>query len=271
MAKYEKYTLAVGTQDEKRLTALNNICNPKTLRFLDDADLDLKGKHVLDVGCGFGIMSVEFAKRVGPTGRVTALDISEEQLTLAKKYAASQNIHNIDFVCHEVYKLHELNLKSDFVYIRFLLEHLAHPLEALKQVVETLNPDGYIFCETITSYEAIFSDPPSDLFNRWKKAILLQPALYNTDFYIGKHLFTHYHTLGITPTKFELQQPIVAPGETRADFLSGFKPDAIRNRYVEKGFYTAEEMLALANDIIQFGFEDALMTFPQYIQILGRK
>lgn len=271
MAKYEKYTLAVGKQDENRLTALNNICNPVTRQFLDNIEISLQGKHVIDLGCGIGMMSVEFAKRVGPTGKVTAIDISEEQLELAKEYAKSQNINNIDFICHEAYKLHELKLQADMVYIRFLLEHLSQPIDALKQAILTLNPNSYLFCETITSYAAIFSDPASSKFDRWREAILLQPKLYDTDFYIGKHLASHYQALGIKPIKFELQQPILLPGENRARFLSGLKPESIRARYVEKGFFTAEEIQKIADDIVDFGHEDVLMTFPQYIQILGKK
>ena len=271
MAKYEKYTLAVGKQDEKRLGALNNICNPVTRRFLDESEVSLQGKHIVDLGCGIGMMSVEFAKRVGPAGRVTAVDISEEQLKLAREYAKLHNINNIDFICHEAYKLHELKLKADMVYIRFLLEHLSQPLEALKQATMMLNDKGYLFCETVTSYAAMFSDPPSDMFDQWQKAILLQPELYNTDFYIGKRLASHYQTLGLKPIKFELQQPILSPGDNRENFLSGLKPESIRARYVEKGFFTLEEIQSIADNITELSREDILMTFPQYIQILGRK
>lgn len=271
MAKYEKYTLAVGKQDEKRLTALNHICNPLTQQFLNNSGLSLQGKHVIDLGCGIGMMSVELAKRVGPMGRVTAIDISEEQLALAREYAQLQGVHNIHFVCHGAYALHELKLQADMVYIRFLLEHLNQPLEALKQAILSLHPGAYLFCETITSYAAMFSDPPVAPFDRWREAILLQPELYNTDFYIGKCLASHYQALGVNPIQCELRQPILPPGENRAHFLSGLKPDSIRARYVEKGFFTEEDIQAIADDIVDLGYEDVWLTFPQYIQILGKK
>lgn len=47
MAKAETYTFSVGIDDEKRLQALNHICNPYTLDFLNQNVLDLKAKVIL--------------------------------------------------------------------------------------------------------------------------------------------------------------------------------------------------------------------------------
>ena len=40
----------------------------------------LAGERVLDVGCGCGTSTLEFARAVGPAGRVAALDISGPML-----------------------------------------------------------------------------------------------------------------------------------------------------------------------------------------------
>ena len=43
------------------------------------------GEHVLDIGCGTGASSLQLSERVGTNGHVTALDISEPLLALARK------------------------------------------------------------------------------------------------------------------------------------------------------------------------------------------
>ena len=53
------------------------------------------GEHVLDVGCGCGASTLDFARAVGPTGTVEALDISAPMLEEAKRRARAAGIANI--------------------------------------------------------------------------------------------------------------------------------------------------------------------------------
>jgi SAM-dependent methyltransferase len=59
---------------------------------------DLKpGQYVLDLGTGTGAVAVGAAHRVGPNGRVTAVDISPEMLGLARQRVAELALKNVDF------------------------------------------------------------------------------------------------------------------------------------------------------------------------------
>lgn len=55
------------------------------------------GERVLDVGCGCGAPTLEFARAVGPTGRVAAVDISGPMLAEGRARARSAGITNIDW------------------------------------------------------------------------------------------------------------------------------------------------------------------------------
>ena len=57
-----------------------------------------EGERVLDLGSGGGIDVLLSAKRVGPTGFVYGVDMTEEMLTLARANAAEAGIENVDFV-----------------------------------------------------------------------------------------------------------------------------------------------------------------------------
>lgn len=45
------------------------------------------GEHILDVGCGPGYLAGELAARVGPTGSVYGIDVSEHMLAIAEAHA----------------------------------------------------------------------------------------------------------------------------------------------------------------------------------------
>lgn len=58
----------------------------------------LAGERVLDVGCGCGATTLEFARAVGPAGRVAALDISAPMLAEGRARAAAAGVSNVDWI-----------------------------------------------------------------------------------------------------------------------------------------------------------------------------
>jgi arsenite methyltransferase len=53
--------------------------------------LDLRrGEHVLDIGCGPGLLAHEMAKAVGSEGRVCCIDMSEPMLAMSKRRCSDQ-------------------------------------------------------------------------------------------------------------------------------------------------------------------------------------
>jgi ubiquinone/menaquinone biosynthesis C-methylase UbiE len=55
------------------------------------------GERVVDIGCGCGAPTLEFARAVGPSGCVVGLDISGPMLAEGEKRAKGAGIANIDW------------------------------------------------------------------------------------------------------------------------------------------------------------------------------
>ncbi len=56
------------------------------------------GDKVLDLGCGAGLDSILAARRVGPTGKVLAVDMTDAMLEKARRNAALLDLANIEFL-----------------------------------------------------------------------------------------------------------------------------------------------------------------------------
>jgi Methyltransferase domain len=54
-------------------------------------------ERVVDIGCGCGAPTLEFARAVGPSGRVTGLDISGPMLAEGERRASAAGIANVDW------------------------------------------------------------------------------------------------------------------------------------------------------------------------------
>src|SRR5215470_5475328 len=77
---------------EKAVLASLGCGNPTALAKLKP------GEIVLDLGSGGGIDVILSAKRVGPTGKVYGLDMTDEMLELARANQAKAGVTNVEFL-----------------------------------------------------------------------------------------------------------------------------------------------------------------------------
>src|ERR1700730_6365885 len=88
------------------------------------------GSTVLEVGCGVGAQTVTLAER-SPDARFTSIDISPVSLAEAKRRVGRAGLTNVEFRQEDIFALPFEAQSFDHVFVCFVLEHLAPPLEAL--------------------------------------------------------------------------------------------------------------------------------------------
>jgi len=95
---------------------------------------------VLEAGCGVGAQTVTLVRN-SPRARFVSIDISPDSLGAARRKVQSANVL---FQQADVYQLPFARESFDHVFVCFLLEHLARPLEALEKLKQVLKPGGSI-------------------------------------------------------------------------------------------------------------------------------
>ncbi len=98
------------------------------------------GKRVLEIGCGIGTDTINFA-RSGAT--VTAVELSEASLALARKRASVYGVGNrIRFVCGNAEKLTDILAPEpyDLIYSFGVIHHTPCPEDVLDQVGHYAKP-----------------------------------------------------------------------------------------------------------------------------------
>jgi 2-polyprenyl-6-hydroxyphenyl methylase / 3-demethylubiquinone-9 3-methyltransferase len=112
--------------------------------------IDPKTLSVLDVGCGGGILSEEFAK-IGC--RVTGIDRSQASLETAQRHAAQQGLQ-IEYRPGLAEALPCENASFDIVVCCDVLEHVDDLEKVVSEVARALKPGGSLFYDTINRTEA---------------------------------------------------------------------------------------------------------------------
>ncbi len=107
--------------------------------------LDLqKGEKVLDIGCGGGLTTLAFARRVVPRGTATGFDISEPLIGLAKQRAGDAGLTNVNFV-HGDAQIDEIpGGPFDVATSRLGVMFFADPPAAFANIRHHLKPTGRI-------------------------------------------------------------------------------------------------------------------------------
>jgi enediyne biosynthesis protein CalE5 len=104
-----------------------------------------EGNNVLDIATGIGEPAVTAARKVGPSGKVTAIDLSPAMLAIAKERAIENDLaHIIDFQEGDAETFRLPTSKFDAIISRFGLMFLPNLSEALKTIREALVDDGRI-------------------------------------------------------------------------------------------------------------------------------
>jgi ubiquinone/menaquinone biosynthesis C-methylase UbiE len=116
------------------------------------------GHRVLDVACGPGNFSREFARAVGPQGLVVGLDASATMLARAVRDTKKAGLENIGYVRGDVAALPFADGAFDAVCCFAALHLFADPLSAIGEMTRVLAPGGRI--AILTSIRRQIALPP---------------------------------------------------------------------------------------------------------------
>jgi ubiquinone/menaquinone biosynthesis C-methylase UbiE len=101
------------------------------------------GASLLDVGCGPGTITADLAALVAP-GRVVALDPSPEARAATERAVAGRGLHNVSVVSGDVYALDHPDHTFSVVHAHQVLQHLADPVAALREMRRVCAPGGLV-------------------------------------------------------------------------------------------------------------------------------
>ena len=102
------------------------------------------GMAVADIGAGSGFMTVLFAKMVGASGRVYAVDINPKMLELTAQRASQDGLKNIQTVLDNDTSTELLANSVDIIFLCDTYHHFEYPKAVLTSMYKALRPGGQV-------------------------------------------------------------------------------------------------------------------------------
>jgi len=110
--------------------------NPTALASLEE------GETVLDLGSGGGIDVLLSAQRVGPTGHVYGLDMTDEMLALARRNAQAAEAHNVTFLKGQIEQIPLPDNSVDVIISNCVINLAVDKPSVLREAFRVLKPGG---------------------------------------------------------------------------------------------------------------------------------
>ncbi len=263
------YIYDVGNKDKLRLRILNDVYNPFSQQAL--LELDIKNKKcIVDMACGQGELTCWMASQVTPDSIVIGIDISDEQLILAKQRAEQLNVKNVIFIKKSIFDLvvNDLPMRPDLIYCRWLLIHLEnnHIKQAMKILYDLLNTGGIMVHEEVMLAE---SDTEKTSLSCKRYVALFEKLAnkLNINFDLGSELPQLFSEIGYTQPKVKLIKPKFSPNQLKFFQIDLESAISVFEQYNIATESSINQLVLLMQEDINHGFD---MTMTNYF-VYGSK
>jgi len=221
------------------------------------APLLTPGQSLLDVGCGPGSITVEFAELLGESSEVLAFDLSSEVIDQAR---AAYPGTSARFETMDLYNLAVDDNHFDVAHAHQVLQHVSDPIAALREMKRVVKPGGVVAVRD-ADYAAMHWSPASPLLDRWQE--LYRAVAYANDAEpdAARHLVAWAREAGFTDVTPSVSTWLFTAPEGAAwwggTWAQRIVSSSLADRAVELGLSSRDELSELSTAWSQWAGDPA--------------
>ncbi len=205
------------------------------------------GMSLLDVGSGPGTITVDLAARVAP-GRVTALEATDAAAELTRAEVERRSVP-VEVVVGDVHALQFADASFDVVHAHQVLQHVADPVTALREMLRVCRPGGVVAARD-ADYAAFVWYPASPGLDRWRALYSAAARANGGEPDAGRRLLAWAHAAGASSVVATSSTWCYADPEARAGWggmwADRITASAIADQLLGDGLATADELRSVA-------------------------
>ena len=230
------------------------------------------GARVLDVGSGPGTITIDLAQRVRP-GIVIGVDAADDIVAHAAGLADSQRVENVEFAVGDAYALAFADDSFDIVHSHQVLQHLARPVDALREFRRVLKPGGLLAVRDV-DYGGVIWSPASSGLSRWLELYHTVHAGNGGDPDAGRHLKRWVREAGFRDLQATATTWVFSTALEREWWGNSWSERATRSQFaahaIESGHSNPDELAHIAAAWRDWAADDDGWLLMPHAEVLAR-
>ena len=206
------------------------------------------GMRLLDIGSGPGSITADLAAILSE-GTVTAVEINEDVIALTRAEIERRGLANVDYAVGDIHALDLPDDAFDVVHAHQVLQHVADPVQALREMVRVCRPGGIVAVRD-ADYAGFVWYPESDGLTRWLELYEHAARENGGEPDAGRRLLAWAREAGCTDVVATSSTWCYADDDSRAVWGSMWADrivgTAIAGQLLASGAATREELEAIA-------------------------
>jgi len=170
----QRYPFGYGDEELQRLGEQHRVWQDENQRLLSRAGFH-EGDTLVDLGCGPGFTTLDLARRVGPTGRIIAVDRDgERSIPRLREATEAAGFENVEARVADLERFDLPPGSVDGVYGRWVLMYLpdGEARALATRVAKWLRPGGACALAEFCNYRHIGIYPPIEHFGLVVEALM---------------------------------------------------------------------------------------------------
>jgi SAM-dependent methyltransferase len=186
------------------------------------------GQVVLDLGSGGGIDVLLSAKRVGPTGKVYGLDMTDDMLTLARENQRKAGATNVEFLKGTIESIPLPDASVDVIISNCVINLSADKDRVLREAFRVLKPGGRLAVSDVIVRGAV----PADIRRNVELWVGCVAGALDESDYRAKLTAAGFESIDVEPwriynlTEIGIDDPAVARDAFASAFIRATRPAA---------------------------------------------
>ncbi len=262
------YVLGTAEKETERLSIQSTLFEKESIQTLNLAGIR-QGMRCLDAGCGVGHTTLLVSNLVGKSGKVVGLDISADNIDACKKKLSHVN-DNLEFVVGDIHDTKLEESSFDFVYSRFLFQHLTNPEKAVVRISKLITDEGIIAIEEL-DHGLWLSYPPDPHLRELKKAYVNLLRLSGSDPFIARKLYSIFSKYGLKPN-VAAYSVCVPMNDKFSNMMGVMMADVLKERILKNNLMTQVEFNLMVDGLKKYSLNPTgLVLYPMAFRIWTKK
>jgi SAM-dependent methyltransferase len=261
----DNYVLGSGRSDHDRLRVISEIHDGRTRELLLRAGL-APGHRFVEFGCGLGYVT-RWAAREG--AHATGIDLNEDNIAVAGELARRAALKTAEFRTANIYEPGLEPESVDVSYCRWLMVHLAKPVEAMRAIHAILKPGGVMVCEE-ADLSGVYAEPDSPAYSELREICMEGGRRRGVDYSGGRRAHLWAKSAGFEVVHIDAYHPHYLTGQHKGFWNWTLRAAALG--LVKEGALSAtrlDELVAGMNEADES--PDTVVAHCRMHQLIARK